>query len=156
MATLTAFSSLPAALRQGACTLLWCVALVGGAAHANAPVPEGPLVSTEWLAANLNRADVRIVDDQGRLLQWRQQPNRGLRPQRIDAFEIGFLGDKNLETVRAMIQRPPGVEVLYLPTFEQQKLGGYETWRARSSHLETEASTVITRNLKEMLAEVAR
>src|SRR5256885_2557803 len=62
MATLTAFSSLPAALRQGACTLLWGVALVGGAAHANAPVPEGPLVSTEWLAANLNRADVRIVE----------------------------------------------------------------------------------------------
>ncbi len=62
MATLTAFSFLPAALRQGACTLLWGVALVGGAAHANAPVPEGPLVSTEWLAANLNRADVRIVE----------------------------------------------------------------------------------------------
>src|SRR5256885_16769775 len=54
--------SLPAALRKGACTLLWGVALVGGAAHANAPVPEGPLVSTEWLAANLNRADVRIVE----------------------------------------------------------------------------------------------
>ncbi len=63
MATLTAFSSLPAALRQGACTLLWGVALVGGAAHANAPVPEGPLVSTEWLAANLNRAGMHCSID---------------------------------------------------------------------------------------------
>jgi hypothetical protein len=28
----------------------------------------------------------------------------------------------------------------YLPTPEQHKLGGYETWRARSSYLETEAA----------------
>jgi thiosulfate/3-mercaptopyruvate sulfurtransferase len=62
MATLTAFSSIPAGLRLGACTLLYGLALIGGTAHANAPVPEGPLVSTEWLAANLNRADVRIVE----------------------------------------------------------------------------------------------
>ncbi len=44
----------------------------------------------------------------------------------------------------------------YLPTPEHHRLGGYETWRARSSYLETEASTKITRHLKEMLAEVAR
>ena len=44
----------------------------------------------------------------------------------------------------------------YLPTPEHHRLGGYETWRARSSYLETEASTAIARNLKEMLAEVAR
>lgn len=44
----------------------------------------------------------------------------------------------------------------YLPTPEHHKLGGYETWRARSSYLETEASTAIAKNLKEMLAEVAR
>ena len=50
--------------------------------------------SRAWRQPGLfeRNADVRIVDDQGRLLQWRQQPNRGLRPQRIDAFEIGFLG----------------------------------------------------------------
>lgn len=42
--------------------MLYVAALIGGTAHANAPVPEGPLVSTEWLAANLNRADVRIVE----------------------------------------------------------------------------------------------
>lgn len=44
----------------------------------------------------------------------------------------------------------------YLPTPEHHALGGYETWRARSSYLEVDASTAITRHLKEMLAEVAR
>jgi hypothetical protein len=44
----------------------------------------------------------------------------------------------------------------YLPTPEHHRLGGYETWRARSSYLETEAATAITKNLKEMITEVAR
>jgi hypothetical protein len=44
----------------------------------------------------------------------------------------------------------------YLPTPEHHKLGGYETWRARSSYLETGASTAITKELKELLADVAK
>ncbi len=44
----------------------------------------------------------------------------------------------------------------YLPTPEQHELGGYETWRARSSYLEVGASTKIASQLKEMLAEIAR
>ena len=39
----------------------------------------------------------------------------------------------------------------YLPTPAQHQLGGYETWRARSSYLETEASVKITQSLFEML-----
>ena len=39
----------------------------------------------------------------------------------------------------------------YLPTPEQHKLGGYETWRARSSYLEVDASTKITKTLYELL-----
>ncbi|RBP41370.1 hypothetical protein DES53_107201 [Roseimicrobium gellanilyticum] len=42
----------------------------------------------------------------------------------------------------------------YLPTPEQHKLGGYETWRARSSYLEVDASTKIAEKLKSMLAEL--
>jgi hypothetical protein len=42
----------------------------------------------------------------------------------------------------------------YLPTPEQHKLGGYETWRARSSYLEVEASTKITATVMELLAKV--
>jgi neutral ceramidase len=38
----------------------------------------------------------------------------------------------------------------YLPTPEHHKLGGYETWRARSSCLEPEASTKIIAGLEEL------
>jgi hypothetical protein len=44
----------------------------------------------------------------------------------------------------------------YLPTPAQHKLGGYETWRARSSYLEVEASTKITGTALELLKAVAR
>ena len=44
----------------------------------------------------------------------------------------------------------------YLPTPEQHKGGGYETWRARSSYLEVEASPKITATLRELLAQVSR
>lgn len=42
----------------------------------------------------------------------------------------------------------------YLPTPEQHKLGGYETWRARSSYLEEEASPKIVETLLKLLDEV--
>jgi hypothetical protein len=44
----------------------------------------------------------------------------------------------------------------YLPTPAQHKLGGYETWRARSSYLEVEASVKITATLLELLEAVAK
>lgn len=44
----------------------------------------------------------------------------------------------------------------YLPTPEHHRLGGYETWRARSSYLEVDASTKILAELNQMLAQVAR
>ena len=44
----------------------------------------------------------------------------------------------------------------YLPTPEQHKLGGYETWRARSSYLETEASVKITNTLIGLLEKVKK
>jgi len=39
----------------------------------------------------------------------------------------------------------------YLPTPAQHQLGGYETWRARSSYLEVEAATRITETLFDLL-----
>jgi len=39
----------------------------------------------------------------------------------------------------------------YLPTPEQHKLGGYETWRAKSSYLEVDASPRIVAELKSLL-----
>ena len=42
----------------------------------------------------------------------------------------------------------------YLPTPEHHRLGGYETWRARSSYLETEASPKITRTVLDLLDQL--
>jgi hypothetical protein len=39
----------------------------------------------------------------------------------------------------------------YLPTPAQHEVGGYETWRARSSYLEVEAAPKITGTLSELL-----
>jgi neutral ceramidase len=44
----------------------------------------------------------------------------------------------------------------YLPTPEHHKMGGYETWRARSSYLEVDASTKITKEVKALVAQVAK
>ncbi len=42
----------------------------------------------------------------------------------------------------------------YLPTPEQHQLGGYETWRARSSYLEVEAAPKITAAVLQLLRKV--
>lgn len=42
----------------------------------------------------------------------------------------------------------------YLPTPEHHALGGYETWRARSSCLEVDASTKILAGLEELFAQL--
>jgi hypothetical protein len=42
----------------------------------------------------------------------------------------------------------------YLPTPKHHEMGGYETWRARSSYLEVEASNKITVNVLELLNQL--
>jgi len=42
----------------------------------------------------------------------------------------------------------------YLPTPEQHKLGGYETWRAQSSYLEVSASDAITVALLDLFKQL--
>jgi len=44
----------------------------------------------------------------------------------------------------------------YLPTEEDHAMGGYETWRARSSYLEVPAASKITDKLEDMLATLKR
>ena len=44
----------------------------------------------------------------------------------------------------------------YLPTEEQHALGGYETWRAKSSFLEVRAATVLQATALELLGQLAR
>ena len=43
----------------------------------------------------------------------------------------------------------------YLPTAEHHKLGGYETWRARSAYLAEDSAAKITTTLLQMLGNVA-
>lgn len=43
----------------------------------------------------------------------------------------------------------------YLPTPQQHRWGGYETWRARSSYLETTASDAVIKSVMDLLAKVA-
>ena len=42
----------------------------------------------------------------------------------------------------------------YLPTAEHHALGGYETWRARSSYLETQASPKIVAVMEKMFSNL--
>ena len=43
-------------------SLASCMALFGGTLLAATPIPAGPLVTTEWLAQNLDNQQVRIVE----------------------------------------------------------------------------------------------
>jgi hypothetical protein len=42
----------------------------------------------------------------------------------------------------------------YLPTVEHHQLGGYETWRARSSYLETNAAPRIVETMMRLLKQI--
>ncbi|HXG11195.1 MAG TPA: hypothetical protein VNK04_15660 [Gemmataceae bacterium] len=91
---------------------------------------------------------------------------------KLQAIRIGELGiaaipcevfvDIGLEIKRKSPLKPTFTIELangyngYLPTPEQHKLGGYETWRARSSYLEVDASPKITATVLELLAQVAK
>jgi neutral ceramidase len=44
----------------------------------------------------------------------------------------------------------------YLPTAEHHQLGGYETWRARSSFLAVDAEAKIRAKILELLSAVAK
>ena len=41
----------------------------------------------------------------------------------------------------------------YLPTPEQHRLGGYETWLG-TNHVQEDTSVILVRNLQEMMAEL--
>ncbi len=90
---------------------------------------------------------------------------------RLQAIRIGDLGivsspcETFTETGLAIKQRSPLKQTFtielangyngYLPTPEQHKLGGYETWRARSSYLATNAEPKVRETLLELLKSIA-
>ena len=90
---------------------------------------------------------------------------------RLQAIRIGDLGivsspcETFVETGLAIKQESPlrptfVIELAngyngYLPTSRQHELGGYETWRARSSYLAVEAEAKVRRTLLRLLHDVA-
>ena len=85
-----------------------------------------------------------------------------LQVVKIGAFKIAAMpAEVFVEIGLELKNRHPGTTVVslanayhgYLPTPEHHALGGYETWRARSSYLEVEASTKMVKALNEMIAE---
>ena len=44
----------------------------------------------------------------------------------------------------------------YLPTSRQHRLGGYETWRARSSYLTIDSEAKVRATLLKLLAKIVR
>jgi hypothetical protein len=93
-------------------------------------------------------------------------------PVRLQALRVGELGiaaipcevfvEIGLEIKKRSPLRPTFTIELangyngYLPTPEQHALGGYETWRARSSYLEVNASRRITETVLGLLKQVAK
>jgi hypothetical protein len=44
----------------------------------------------------------------------------------------------------------------YIPTEDQHALGGYETWRAKSSFLEVKAASILQGAVLDLLTKLAR
>ena len=64
----------------------------------------------------------------------------------------------HLDARRARLRVACGRAVVfgYLPTPAQHALGGYETWRARSSFLEVNASVKIEKTINELMSDLAK
>jgi hypothetical protein len=74
----------------------------------------------------------------------------------FEAFvEIGLDLKKRSPFPRTMVIGIANAPSGYLPTPEQHKLGGYETWLG-TSRVQEDASVIITDNLLEMLAELKK
>jgi hypothetical protein len=119
--------------------------------------PQGPLRTLEDIYA---RETIQLTD-------W---PERFKTP--VQVFRIGDLGlcalpgEPFCQTgldIKAKSPFKPTMMVGmandyagYLPTEEQHALGGYETWRAKSSFLEVKAATKLQGAALELLTEVAK
>ena len=84
-----------------------------------------------------------------------------LQIMKVGGFQIAAMpAEVFVEIGLELKKKHPGTTVVslanayhgYLPTPEHHALGGYETWRARSSYLEVEASTKMVKALNEMIA----
>jgi len=95
-------------------------------------------------------------------------PTRELKIQAIRVGEMGIVGIPNEVyastgvTIKAETPLEPTMNISlangsegYIPPPEQHELGGYTTWRARSSCLETDAEPKIRATALKLLKQVA-
>jgi neutral ceramidase len=118
--------------------------------------PQGPLRTPPEIYA---RETVQLVE-------WPARFSTPVQCIRIGEMAIVALpGEPFCETGLAIKARSPFRTTLlvgmandyagYLPTEEQHALGGYETWRAKSSFLEVRAATVLQDTVLRLLAQLA-
>jgi iron complex outermembrane receptor protein len=100
--------------------------------------------SRAWRQPDLfeRNVDIRITDDKGELVQRRQYPNPDLRPQRIDASEIGMLGvfgdSRSTLDVRLFRERIDGPDRAQVPfprngrSKASSRRRSREAWAARA------------------------
>ncbi len=97
------------------------------------------------------------------MADWPAQVNAPLQAFRIGELRIGAIpGEPFAEVGLELKRRSANTFVIslangyygYIPTPEQHRLGGYETWRCRWSFLETEASVKIVDGLLDLLGKL--
>jgi hypothetical protein len=135
------------------------------------PSDEEARAAAEWLVQMKGKPLTKVPDIYTReTVLLARYPNRvKVILQAIRVGELGIVANPcetfveiGLEVKRRSPLRPTFTIELangyngYLPTPEQHALGGYETWRARSSYLEVGASRAIMTAWLELLNEVAR
>jgi hypothetical protein len=129
-------------------------------------------LAREYLASNVvNRPTHTVEENYARetilIADWPDQKELKLQALRIGEFAIATSPCETYgSTGLAIKQRSPFELTMvislangcngYLPPREQFELGGYTTWRARSSYLETGAEPQIRRALETLLDEVAK
>jgi len=84
-----------------------------------------------------------------------KSPGSPASPADIGARSVDF----GLQSLNALTTLARHLELAngyngYLPTPQQHRLGGYETWRARSSYLEAEAAPKISDTVMALFARL--
>ena len=119
--------------------------------------PQGPLRTLPEIYA---RETVQLAD-------WPARFSTPVQCMRVgDLAIVALPGEPFCETGLAIKARSPFRTTMlvgmandyagYLPTEEQHALGGYETWRAKSSFLEVKAATILQDTALGLLAKLAK
>jgi hypothetical protein len=129
-------------------------------------------LAREYLANNVGDRPTRTVEENYAretvlIADWPNKMELKLQTLRIGEFAIATSPCETYGSTGLAIKQQSPFDLTmvislangcngYLPPPEQFELGGYTTWRARSSYLETGAEPQIREALKKQLYEVAK